>query len=141
MSETLAGLPDAAPRAGDRFPWLRLKLLADGPAEDLFGILDDTRFNLIVIGQPTPQIALAGLGDLLRIHTVPGDPDNDRELARAHIPRPSFYLLRPDGHIGLAGLHLEVAAAIRYVSGRLHLGKVTPEPLTVTGHLTPPSAG
>jgi len=141
LSESPAGLPDAAPRAGDRFPWLRLKFLADGPAEDLFGILDDTRFNLIVIGQPAPQIALAGLGDLLRIHTVPGDPDNDRELARAHIPRPSFYLLRPDGHIGLAGLHLEVAAAIRYVSGRLHLGKETPEPLTVTGHLTPPSAG
>jgi len=141
LSESPAGLPDAAPRAGDRFPWLRLRFLADGPAEDLFGILDDTRFNLIVIGQPAPQIALAGLGDLLRIHTVPGDPDNDRELARAHIPRPSFYLLRPDGHIGLAGLHLEVAAAIRYVSGRLHLGKETPEPLTVTGHLTPPSAG
>ena len=141
LSESPAGLPDAAPRAGDRFPWLRLRFLADGPAEDLFGILDDTRFNLIVIGQPAPQIALAGLGDLLRIHTVPGDPDNDRELARAHIPRPSFYLLRPDGHIGLAGFHLEVAAAIRYVSGRLHLGKETPEPLTVTGHLTPPSAG
>jgi 2-polyprenyl-6-methoxyphenol hydroxylase-like FAD-dependent oxidoreductase len=141
LSESPAGLPDAAPRAGDRFPWMRLRFLSDGPAEDLFGILDDTRFNLIVIGQPAPQIALAGLGDLLRIHTVPGDPENDRELARAHIPRPSFYLLRPDGHVGLAGLHLEVAAAIRYVSGRLHLGKETPEPLTVTGHLTPPSAG
>src|SRR5207244_875365 len=52
LSETLPGLPDAAPRAGDRFPWLRLKLSADGPAEDLFRKLDDTRFNLIVIGQP-----------------------------------------------------------------------------------------
>ena len=45
LSETLAGLPDSAPRAGDRFPWLRLKLLPNGPTEDLFGRLDDTRFT------------------------------------------------------------------------------------------------
>src|SRR5213083_1642988 len=45
LSETLAGLPEAAPRAGDRFPWLRLKFRPNGPTEDLFGKLDDTRFN------------------------------------------------------------------------------------------------
>ncbi len=64
---------------------------------------------------------MPGLGDLLRIHAVPGDPVNDRELARAQIPRPSFYLLRPDGHVGLAGIRLEAAAATRYVSERLKL--------------------
>ena len=122
LSETLPGLPDAAPRAGDRFPWLRLKLLPNGPTEDLFGKLDDTRFNLIVIGQPSPADGLPALGDLLRIHAVPSDPANDRELARARIPQPSFYLLRPDGHVGLAGTHLDAAAATRYVSERLHLG-------------------
>ena len=53
LSETLAGLPDTAPRAGDRFPWLRLKLQPNGPIENLFAKLDDTRFNLIVIGQPS----------------------------------------------------------------------------------------
>ena len=31
LSETLAGLPDGAPRAGDRFPWLRLRLRAERP--------------------------------------------------------------------------------------------------------------
>ena len=36
LSQTLEGLPDGAPRAGDRFPWLRLRLPADGPVEDLF---------------------------------------------------------------------------------------------------------
>jgi 2-polyprenyl-6-methoxyphenol hydroxylase-like FAD-dependent oxidoreductase len=122
LSETLAGLPDAAPRAGDRFPWLRLKLLPNGPTEDLFGKLDDARFNLIVIGQPPAPGGVPGLGDLLRIHAVPSDPSNDRELARAQIPRPSFYLLRPDGHVGLAGIHLEAAAATRYLSERLDLG-------------------
>src|SRR5256886_3458353 len=34
LSETLAGLPEAAPRAGDRFPWLRLKFRPNGPTEE-----------------------------------------------------------------------------------------------------------
>jgi 2-polyprenyl-6-methoxyphenol hydroxylase-like FAD-dependent oxidoreductase len=119
LSETLPGLPDAAPRAGDRFPWLRLTFSAGGPVEDVFGRLDDTRFTLIVIGQPAPPGGVPGLGDLLRTLVVPSDPANDRELTRARIPRPAFYLLRPDGHVGLAGTRLEGAAVARYVSERL----------------------
>ena len=61
-------------------------------------------------------------GDLLRTYVVPSDPANDRELTRAQIPRQAFYLLRPDGHIALAGIRLEAAAVARYVSERLHLG-------------------
>jgi hypothetical protein len=122
LSQTTPGLSDAAPRAGDRFPWLRLKLEPNGSVEDLFGRLDDTRFNLIMIGQASPADAIAGLSDLLRIHVIPDDAANDRELARAQIPRPSFYLLRPDGHIGLAADRLEAAAVARYVSERLYLG-------------------
>lgn len=121
LSETLDGLDAGAPRAGDRFPWLRLKLRADRPAEDLFEALDDTRFNLIVAGQPAPPDGVPGLGDLLRVHAAASDPANDRELARVGIPQPSFYLLRPDGHVGLAGARFAPAAAARYVSERLHL--------------------
>ncbi|MGH2359051.1 MAG: FAD-dependent monooxygenase, partial [bacterium] len=71
LSETLPGLPDAAPRAGDRFPWLRLQLSANRPPEDFFGTLNDTRFTLIVIGQAAPPGGVPGLGDLLRTHVVP----------------------------------------------------------------------
>jgi hypothetical protein len=125
LSETLPGLPHEGPRAGDRFPWLRLRLSANGPVEDLFGKLDDTRFTLIVIGQAVPPGGIPGLGDLLRTHVVPSDPTNDRELTRAQIPRPAFYLLRPDGHVALAGSRLEAAAVSRYLSERLHLSVKT----------------
>ena len=54
LSQSLDALPAGAPRAGDRFPWLTLKFRADGAIEDSFRTLDDTRFNLLVIGQPSP---------------------------------------------------------------------------------------
>jgi 2-polyprenyl-6-methoxyphenol hydroxylase-like FAD-dependent oxidoreductase len=122
LSESLQGLPNSAPRAGDRFPWLRLKLRPDGSVEDLFQKLDDTRFNLIVIGQPTPLKEALGLGDLCPIYAIPANPINDAELARAQIPQPAFFLLRPDGHIGLCGPRWETAAIKRFVSERLRLG-------------------
>jgi 2-polyprenyl-6-methoxyphenol hydroxylase-like FAD-dependent oxidoreductase len=116
LSRTLPGLPDGAPVAGDRFPWLQLKLQAGGPVEDLFASLDDLRFNLIVIGQPVA--ATRGLADqsLLRLHVIPGDPINERALSRAKVPTPSFYLLRPDGHVALAGARMEEGTVERYLA-------------------------
>ena len=115
LSQMLATLPEGAPVAGDRFPWLRLKLQPSGPVEDLFQKLDDTRFNLLVIGQPAPAGATLGVGDLIRAYAIPDDPANAKELARAHITGPAFYLLRPDGHVGLAGGELDAAAVKRYL--------------------------
>jgi hypothetical protein len=120
LSETLPGVPRTAPRGGARFPWLRLRLSPDGPVEDFYEKLDDTRFALILIGQPAPPPdALPDLGDLLRIQVIPSDPSNDRVLARAKIPRPAFYLLRPDGHIGVAGTRFDAGAVRRYVEDRV----------------------
>src|SRR2546425_8833773 len=116
LSKMLPGLPDGAPRAGDRFPWLQLKLRANGPVEDLFQKLDDTRYNLIVVGQPAPPGEALGLGDLLRTHVIPDNEHNLRELARVRISGPAFYLLRPDGHVGLAGTRAEPDAVTRYLS-------------------------
>ena len=121
LSQSTGSPPRDAPRAGDRFPWLRIKFSANGPVEDLFQKLDDTRFNLIVIGQSVPSQEEIGLGDLLNIHEIPADPFNEKALARAQIPRPSFYLVRPDGYVGLCGGRLDVAAVARYVSGRLRI--------------------
>jgi 2-polyprenyl-6-methoxyphenol hydroxylase-like FAD-dependent oxidoreductase len=120
LSKSLNGLPADAPQAGARFPWLRLKSGRDDAAEDLFARMDDTRFNLIVVGQPAPPEL--GFGDLLRTHAIPDDPANDAELARAGVPKPSFYLLRPDGHVGICGARWDEAAVGSYVSRQLCRG-------------------
>jgi hypothetical protein len=121
LSEIIPGLPANAPQAGDRFPWLRVKLSPTGPVEDLFAKLDDTRFNLIIVGQPSLPDIPPGLTGLLLIHQIPDDPLNEKECVRVKIPTPSFFLLRPDGHIGLAGVRLDVAAFNCYCADRLHL--------------------
>jgi 2-polyprenyl-6-methoxyphenol hydroxylase-like FAD-dependent oxidoreductase len=121
LSQTLAGIRNGGRVAGDRFPWLNLKFHAGSVVEDLFETLDDTRLNLLVFGQTPSMKDMPGLEGLCRVHGIPADPLNDAELARAHVPQPSFYLLRPDGHIGLCGGGLEVEAIKRYVSERLHL--------------------
>lgn len=127
LSQTLPELAPDAPRAGDRFPWLRLRLRPDGPIEDLFDALSDLHLHLLLFGQRAPAgaelgalAALAALGGL-RLHAVPADADNAAQLGRARIGSPSFYLLRPDGHVGLAGGRLEPGVVARYLTQRLHL--------------------
>jgi 2-polyprenyl-6-methoxyphenol hydroxylase-like FAD-dependent oxidoreductase len=120
LSVSLAELPKDAPRAGDRFPWLRLRLHAGGAVEDLFEKLDDTHFHLIVLGQHG-HVDLSGFDDLFRVHAVPADPANDAELGRVGIPSPSFYLLRPDGHVGLCGGQIDAGAVERYLREKLGL--------------------
>jgi FAD binding domain len=121
MSRALPGLPKDAPTAGERFPWMRLKFESNGPVEDLFEHLDDTKFNLLVIGQPVSPEALGEFGDLLGIHAIAADPANAPELARVKVPQTSFYLLRPDGHVGLCGARLEIADIKRYLAEQAHL--------------------
>jgi hypothetical protein len=113
LSKNLAKVSDAAPQAGDRFPWLRLALRAGGATKDLYERLDDTRFNLIVVGQPATG---DNFGDLVRTLVVPDDPASAQALADVRIHGPAFFLLRPDGHIGLAGTHLDPAAVSRYLA-------------------------
>jgi hypothetical protein len=124
LSQTHEGLRKGAPVAGDRFPWLQLKLDANGPVEDLYQKLEDAHFNLLVIGQPAPTAEAIGLGELLSVHAIPDDPASITELARVGISGPAFYLLRPDGHVGLAGTRCDASAVRRYLEERhLRLGK------------------
>jgi 2-polyprenyl-6-methoxyphenol hydroxylase-like FAD-dependent oxidoreductase len=118
LSETLPGLGHGAPVAGDRFPWLNVRLTKNGPLQDVFQTLDDAHFHLVAIGQPAPAVSKLGLGDRVRTHVIISDPINDRELTRFNIPPVSFYLVRPDGYIGMAGIRLDASAVRRYFEAR-----------------------
>jgi len=120
LSATMPGVPSDAPRAGDRFPWMRLRFAADGPVEDLFERLDDTRFTLLLFGPADAAAQPLLPGDGLRREVIPDDAHNVAALAKAGIARPSFYLLRPDGHVGLCGGRFDAAALTRYFSDTLH---------------------
>ena len=121
ISETLSGIPENAPRAGDRFPWMRLKFTDSGPTEDLYQKIDDTGLTLIVTGQPAHEGGIPALNGAMQVLTIPVNSENRAELGRVNIPETAFYLLRPDGYVGLAGGRVDMAEVNRYVSQRLHL--------------------
>jgi 2-polyprenyl-6-methoxyphenol hydroxylase-like FAD-dependent oxidoreductase len=100
-------LPPDSPHAGDRFPWLRLRLRPDGPVQDLYQALDDRRFHLFVIGQPLPEGMRPLPGARVCTHLVPRGVFNDEALRRRGFELPSYYLVRPDGHIALCGRRLQ----------------------------------
>jgi 2-polyprenyl-6-methoxyphenol hydroxylase-like FAD-dependent oxidoreductase len=108
LSRTIDAAPEA-PRAGDRFPWLQLAFHPGAPAEDLFQKMDDTRFTLLVVGQPGPRMGLAGFDNLVDVLTVPQTPENETALSAVSISGAAYYLVRPDGHVALAGTHFSEA--------------------------------
>jgi hypothetical protein len=121
LSSTVGASRHDAPQAGDRFPWLKLKLRADEPVADLMRELADTRFHLLVFGQSRQGLDLSGLGDLIEMHEIPADAQNVAEIERCKIPQRSFYLIRPDGHVGLCGASLDVHAIESYLERALRL--------------------
>jgi 2-polyprenyl-6-methoxyphenol hydroxylase-like FAD-dependent oxidoreductase len=117
LSRNLPGLPSTAPQAGDRFPWLQVSLTDRGPQQDLFAAFDDTRFTLLVIGNSAASDVAKTFADRVTVLVVPGNADNQQALSAANIPSSSCYLLRPDGHIGLAGVQLDAQEIDAYFAG------------------------
>jgi len=98
LSKSTGTMPSGGPRPGDRFPWI----------DDIYAKLDDTCFNLVVAGQEVPT-TITALEGRVRVHALTTD----------RLPAPSFYLLRPDGHVGLAGATLDVDAVTRYLAATI----------------------
>ena len=107
-------MPEGAPRAGERFPWMQLLFTEGGQVEDFYSKLDDSRFNLVVVGQAADRELARTLGPLVKVHDIHAEA-NEAELKRAQLPATCFYLVRPDGHIGLAGARLDRSAILRYL--------------------------
>jgi hypothetical protein len=113
LSREEHGVSRDGPRAGDRFPWLKLQLTPSGPVEDLFERFDDTRWTLLLFGQSAPPVD-ALPAEAMEVIAVPQVSVNETVLAAARIEQPSYYLLRPDGHVGLCGGLFDAEAMQRY---------------------------
>ncbi len=119
LSQIAGAMGEKAPSAGDRFPWLKVAFKKGGPVEDLFDKLDDTRFTMLFIGQEAPADIVASLNGVANSLVIPADDANPAAFDAAGLPYPSYYLLRPDGHVGLCGRLPDTAVIERYLSSRI----------------------
>lgn len=128
LSPETVGAPDGAPRPGDRFPWMPGRVSSDGSEPDLFSRFDDTRFTLLLFGQDAPADAGGAHADLIRVIRAPDDRGDVPKSVRARIPSPSYYLLRPDEHVGLAGTIVDPRRVAGYLHDRVGLcGALRPD--------------
>jgi 2-polyprenyl-6-methoxyphenol hydroxylase-like FAD-dependent oxidoreductase len=77
---------------GMRLPWVR------GPAGDNFTVLRSLSWQVHVYGTPEPALLTWSGGRELPLHVFAFNPD----AARAGLRRDAVYVVRPDGHVGLA---------------------------------------
>lgn len=121
LTNSASGLPDGAPQPGDRFPWLRLSWKRGGPVEDSFRLLSGTQFKLVSFGQPVPEASWLQANEVMAAYEVPADETNSAELQRVGVPAVSFYVVRPDGYVGLCGKRLDMDVVRRYLETRIHV--------------------
>lgn len=114
LSKTLGRLPEKAPQAGDRFPWMKLQFPGNTETEDAFQKLSDLDFQLVVIGQDVPPELTDAANLSLQAQVVAANFANKPELERFHIPEKSFFLIRPDGYIAMCGAELRADAIHSY---------------------------
>jgi len=111
LSEGRAG----AVHGGDRLPWVKPERNA---SEDNFTPLASLDWQGHVYGEATPEIRAVCDERKLPLHVFTWRP----EMRRAGFQRNAVYLLRPDGHVGLANPEGRAMAIASYLDAR----KLTP---------------
>lgn len=119
LSHAAGATTRGAPRPGDRFPWLQARFGSSDTVEDIFERFDDTSFNLVVVGQPAPASEQLAVGVPIAVHAIDADPRIAASLGTGAEVLPAYYLVRPDGYIGLAGRSLDPAEIRRYLRERV----------------------
>ena len=118
-----------APHAGDRMPWLQLRLNDEIAPSDLYLQMSGSCFHLILWRQDSASVAelhaLTKLQpNLLKILLIQDAPGNAIALKQHAISGPCALLVRPDGYIGFTIRHVSGAALQHYFEDvlRVRLG-------------------
>jgi 2-polyprenyl-6-methoxyphenol hydroxylase-like FAD-dependent oxidoreductase len=98
-----------AVHGGDRLPWFPIR-----PNEDNFAPLASLAWQVHVYGPPSPGLIEACGALELPIHVFGWR----RAMRRAGLKRGALYLVRPDGHVGLADADCDPAHLRRYLADR-----------------------
>ncbi len=93
-------------RGGDRLPWV--------PTEEggNFGALQSLRWQIHVYGTPSPDLLAWCAARELPLHAFAFSA----AARRAGLAGDAFYLVRPDGHVGLAASHFHRCEAEAYAA-------------------------
>jgi 2-polyprenyl-6-methoxyphenol hydroxylase-like FAD-dependent oxidoreductase len=92
---------------GDRLPWV--PPLAHG--SDNFASLTSLEWQVHVYGEATRELKDLCRARALTLHVFPWRQD----CHQAGFLRKAFYLVRPDGYVGLAGAHARISALTAYL--------------------------
>jgi 2-polyprenyl-6-methoxyphenol hydroxylase-like FAD-dependent oxidoreductase len=116
LSKRVVPLLDGTPQPGDRFPWMLVTPLGEVRPVDLFQRMDDRRFNLLILGD---QLAAPSPHAFVNVIVIPFDARNEASLRQAGLHRPCYFLVRPDGHIALAGTAAHMPEVTAYLDEHL----------------------
>ena len=106
---------------GTAFPGSSSRLRPAAPARTCSQALDDTQFTLLLFGQELTGRIAGSRKPAAHRSKFPSTPSTIRNFAARMSREPSFYLLRPDGYVGLAGTIADRNAITRYLNDSLHL--------------------
>ena len=98
-----------AVRGGDRLPWVEI-----APGRDNFAPLASLAWQVHVYGHPRPGVKEACAHFGLPIHEFAWEPG----MRRTGLRESAFYLIRPDGYVGLAGSRVDPHHLHRYFEER-----------------------
>jgi 2-polyprenyl-6-methoxyphenol hydroxylase-like FAD-dependent oxidoreductase len=106
LSEGRAGLV----HGGDRLPWVK----TSASSGDNFTPLTSLEWQVHVYGETTPALRSVCDDRCLPLHVFPWEPD----INGTGLERNAFYLVRPDGYVGLAGGEGDATVLGSYLDAR-----------------------
>lgn len=124
------GFRSGSPRAGDRAPFAEVQAEGWTRTGSIFQLFAGTAFHLLLfpvgraVGRKALERATAAFNDDFALHIIPERPENQTAYASYGVKRPTLFLIRPDGHIGLRSTPPDPVELVAYLEEAMRLGRL-----------------